>query len=85
MSFSESTAEIVHSESRQNVTELGNSLILAKDRSISRVAITQPFISVLGTIIPLRGATLAFDRRRRASYESSSVKLRLAISLGSDE
>ena len=85
MWFSESTAEIVQSELRQKVTELGNSLILAKDRSTSLVAIIRPFISVLGTVIPLRGATVALDRRRRASYESSCFKLRLALSLGSVE
>ena len=83
--FSESTAEIVHSESRQKVTELGRSLLLAKAKSTSLVAIIRPFISVLGTVIPLRGATRALDKRRRALYESSQLKLRLAVSLGSNE
>ena len=72
----------MHSESRQKVTELGKSLILAKAKSTSLVAIIRPFISVLGTVIPLRGATQALDRRRRASKESSHLKLRLAISFG---
>ena len=83
--FSESTAEIVYSELRQKVTELGKSLILAKAKSTSLVAIIRPFISVLGTVILLRGGTGAFDRRRRVSKESSRLKLRLAISFGSVE
>ena len=80
MWFSESITDIVQSELRQKVTELGNWFILAKDRSTSLVAITNPFISALGTVIPSREVTLAFDRRRRASYELSSVKLRLSVS-----
>ena len=85
MWFSESITEIVQSESRQKVTELGDSLILAKDSSTSLVVITKPFISALDTVIPLREVTLAFDRRRRALYALSSDKLRLSISLGSDK
>ena len=77
--------EIAQSESRQKVTELGNSFILAKDRCTSLEAMTNPFISALGSVIPLREVTLAFERRRRASYALSSVKLKLSISLGSDE
>ena len=65
--LSDLTAEIVHSESRQHVTEVGGSLILVKARSRSLVARTRPFISVRGTVIPLNGVTLAFDRRRQAS------------------
>ena len=77
--------EIAQSKSRQKLTELGISFILAKDRSTSSVAMTNPFISALGTVVPLREVTLAFDRRRRASYTSSSVKLKLNISSGSNE
>ena len=70
--FSDSTAEIVHSESRQQVTEVRGSLMLTKAKSRSFVARTRPFISVQGTVMPLSGATLAFDRRRRASGISCS-------------
>ena len=78
----QSTAEIVHSESKQKVTKLGKSLILDRAKSTSLVSNIRPFISVLGTVIPLRGATQAFDRRRWASKESSRLKLRLTMSFG---
>ena len=68
--FSESTAEIVHSESRQKVTKVGKSLIFDRDKSTSLVPNIRPFISVLGTVIPLRGATRALDRRRQGSKDS---------------
>ena len=80
--FSESTAEIVHSESKQKVTEVGRSLILDRAKSTRLVPNIRPFISILGTVIPLRGATRALDRRRRALKESSHPKPGLAVSLG---
>ena len=82
---SDSIMEIAQSESRQKVTELGNSFILAKDRSTSLEAMTNPFISALGSVIPLREVTLAFERRRHALYASPSVKLQLNVSSGSDK
>ena len=82
---SDSIMEIAQSESRQKLTELGISFILAKDRSTISVAMTNPFISALGTVVPLREVTLAFNRRRRASYTLSLAKLKPNVSSGSDE
>ena len=65
--FLESAAEIVHSDSRQKVTKVGKSLILDRTKSTSLVPSMRQFISVLGTVIPLRGAMHAFDKRRGAS------------------
>ena len=48
---------MVHSEYRQKVTLLGGSLILDRAKSPNLVPRTKPFISILGTVIPVRGAT----------------------------
>ena len=57
---------MVHSESRQKVTLLGGSLILDRARSPNLVPRTKPFISILGTVMPVRGVTLALERRLAA-------------------
>ena len=82
---SDSHMEIARSESRQKLTELGISFILAKDRSTISVAMTNPLISALGTVVPLREVTFTFERRRRVSYTSSLSKIKLNASSDSNE